>query len=45
MLRLSTSDKDFERKFARLVSDRRESEEDVSRVVADILSEVRQRGD
>jgi histidinol dehydrogenase len=45
MLRLATSDKDFERKFARLVSDRRESEDDVSRVVADILSEVRQRGD
>jgi histidinol dehydrogenase len=45
MLRLSTRDADFERKFARLVSDRRESEEDVSRVVADILSEVRQRGD
>ena len=45
MLRLSTSDRDFERKFARLVSDRRESEEDVSRVVADIHSEVRQRGD
>lgn len=45
MLRLSTRDPDFERKFARLVNDRRESEDDVSRVVADILSEVRQRGD
>ncbi|HWK42897.1 MAG TPA: histidinol dehydrogenase [Croceibacterium sp.] len=45
MLRLSTSDADFERKFARLVGDRRESEDDVSRVVADILSAVRQRGD
>ena len=45
MQRLSTSDADFEKKFARLVDDRRESEEDVSRVVSDILSEVRQRGD
>ena len=45
MLRLPTSDRDFEARFARLVDDRRESGEDVSRVVADILSEVRQRGD
>lgn len=45
MLRLSTADRDFEARFARLVDDRRESGEDVSRVVADILSEVRQRGD
>ena len=45
MLRLSTSDADFEKKFRRLVNERRESEEDVSRVVSDILSEVRQRGD
>ena len=45
MLRLATGDPDFERKFARLVNDRRESGEDVSRVVSDILSEVRQRGD
>lgn len=45
MLRLSTSDREFEARFARLVDDRRESGEDVSRVVADILSEVRQRGD
>lgn len=45
MLRLATTDADFERKFARLVEDRRESEGDVSRVVSDILSEVRQRGD
>jgi len=45
MLRLSTGDRDFEARFARLVDDRRESGEDVSRVVADILSEVRQRGD
>lgn len=45
MLRLSTNDPDFERKFTRLVNDRRESEEDVSRVVADILAAVRARGD
>jgi len=45
MLRLSTSDRDFERKFARMVEDRRESESDVASVVTDILDEVRQRGD
>jgi histidinol dehydrogenase len=45
MLRLNSSDPDFERKFARLVEDRRESESDVARTVADILDEVRQRGD
>ena len=45
MLRLATTDADFERKFTRLVEDRRESESDVARVVSDILAEVRQRGD
>jgi len=45
MLRLSTSDADFERRFARLVDDRRESETDVARAVSDILQQVRQRGD
>ena len=45
MLRLSTSDADFERKFARLVADRREPDVDVSNAVADILAQVRQRGD
>lgn len=45
MIRLNTSDADFERKFARLVDDRRESGEDVSRVVYSILSDVRSRGD
>lgn len=45
MLRLSTIDPGFEKKFARLVDDRRESGEDVSSVVSDILGEVRQRGD
>jgi histidinol dehydrogenase len=45
MLRLSTSDADFERRFARLVDDRRESETDVARSVTDILQQVRRRGD
>ena len=45
MLRLSTSDPGFEKKFARLVDDRRESGEDVSRVVSGILGEVRALGD
>jgi len=45
MLRLSTSDADFEKKFKRLVDDRRESEDDVSRVVSGILGEVRALGD
>ncbi len=45
MLRLSTSDPDFETSFARLVNNRRESAGDVSRTVADILSDTRARGD
>ncbi len=45
MLRLSTSDPDFETRFARLVDDRRESEENVSSTVSHILAEVRARGD
>jgi histidinol dehydrogenase len=45
MLRLSTSDPGFEKKFARLVDDRREGGEDVSSVVAGILGEVRALGD
>jgi histidinol dehydrogenase len=45
MQRLLTSDPQFERKFARLVEDRRETESDVSSVVSDILDKVRQRGD
>lgn len=45
MLRLSTQDADFEKKFARLVDGRRESGDDVSRTVAGILGEVRARGD
>lgn len=42
---LSTSDPDFARKFARIVTDRRESGSDVSQAVASILNEVRTRGD
>ena len=45
MLRLSTGDADFEKKFKRLVDDRRESDEDVSSTVAHILGEVRALGD
>jgi histidinol dehydrogenase len=45
MLFLSTSDAAFERKFTRVVEDRRESDVDVTRAVADILSQVRARGD
>ncbi|AKH42073.1 histidinol dehydrogenase [Altererythrobacter atlanticus] len=45
MQRLSTSDADFERKFARLVDERRESEADIAHTVSDILAAVRQRGD
>jgi histidinol dehydrogenase len=45
MLRLRTSDRDFEAKFARLVDDRRESEADVARTVSEILDRVRTLGD
>ena len=45
MLRLSTSDRDFAMRFARLVEDRRESDADVSRSVTQILEQVRHRGD
>ena len=45
MQRLSTTDPDFEKRFARIVADRREADEDVAHTVRDILSEVRQRGD
>ena len=45
MLRLKTTDADFEKKFARIVEDRRESGENVSRTVGDILEKVRTRGD
>ncbi|MBY6128178.1 histidinol dehydrogenase [Qipengyuania aquimaris] len=45
MLKLRTSDADFETKFARIVRDRRESDVQVGRDVATILNEVRERGD
>lgn len=45
MQRLSTSDPDFEAKFARLVADRRESDVDVARTVTTILGNIRDRGD
>ena len=45
MLRLKTSDAGFEQAFRRLVQDRRESDENVSRDVSLILADVRQRGD
>ncbi|ANU07453.1 histidinol dehydrogenase [Paraurantiacibacter namhicola] len=45
MQRLKHSDPDFETRFARLVDGRRESDEDVSRTVADIIARVRAHGD
>lgn len=45
MQRLRTSDPDFEVKFARIVSDRRESDANVERVVREIIDDVRQHGD
>ncbi|WP_126174186.1 histidinol dehydrogenase [Altericroceibacterium xinjiangense] len=45
MLQLSTQNPDFERQFARLVADRRESDTSVARTVADILARVRAKGD
>ncbi len=45
MLRLNSSDPDFAQAFQRLVNDRRESDDDVSRDVARIIEDVRNRGD
>jgi hypothetical protein len=45
MLRLKSSDPDFAQRFARLVKDRRESDENVSRDVQTIIEDVRLRGD
>ena len=45
MLRLNTRDPGFAAAFERLVSDRRESDDDVSRDVSLILADVRNRGD
>jgi histidinol dehydrogenase len=45
MLRLNTRDPGFAAAFERLVSDRRESDDDVARDVSLILADVRNRGD
>ncbi len=45
MQRLSSSDPDFEARFAAIVNDRRESDADVGRVVAEIIAKVRAEGD
>jgi len=45
MLRLRSSDPDFAQAFARLVRDRRESDENVARDVQTIIEDVRLRGD
>ncbi len=45
MIRLATSDTSFEAAFAAIVDARRDSDEDVSRDVAAILSRVRTEGD
>ena len=45
MQRLFASAEDFESKFARIVNDRRESDENVARDVRDILETVRREGD
>jgi histidinol dehydrogenase len=45
MLRLKSSDPTFAKAFARLVKDRRESDENVARDVQTIIEDVRLRGD
>jgi histidinol dehydrogenase len=45
MIRLSVRDADFEQRFVALLSQARETTETVDRVVADILADVRTRGD
>ena len=44
-LRLSTTESNFEERFAALVDARRTADEDVSREVAAIIADVRERGD
>jgi len=44
-IRLDTRDADFERRFAELLDMKREVSEDVDRAVADIIAQVRTRGD
>jgi len=45
MRRLTSTDPDFERQFARIVNDRRESDSDVASDVRGIIDLVRQKGD
>jgi len=45
MLRLDTKDANFEQRFRRLIDERRESDEDVSRDVHEIIAAVRRTGD
>ncbi len=45
MQKLSTKDADFEQRFAKIVNSRRESGEDVSGKVSDILARVKAKGD
>ncbi|AKQ42479.1 histidinol dehydrogenase [Aurantiacibacter atlanticus] len=45
MQRLHIGDEDFERKFTRIVNDRRESDETVAHDVREILRKMRQSGD
>ena len=42
---LSTRDADFEVRFAALLGQKREEAEDVDQAVAEIIADVRQRGD
>ncbi len=44
-LKLSTQDADFETQFQNLLSQKRETDDDVTAVTADILAEVKTRGD
>jgi histidinol dehydrogenase len=43
--RLNASTSDFESQFAQLIGEDREGEDDVSRIVKDIIANVRKRGD
>ncbi len=45
MRRLTASAEDFEKQFARIVNDRRESDTDVANDVRSIIGQVRQKGD
>ena len=44
-IRLDIRDADFERRFAELLDMKREVSEDVDRAVAEIIADVRARGD